>query len=163
MALKIIKRKEIRPVENKQKELTDKEKASRRGRASKRKGATYERKVAKVFKTKYDIDLVRTPQSGGFAKKSTKASDFRGDITCLDESIDFKLHIECKDQKTLKIRDWVQQAESDCPKDRVPLVVFHLAQVIKEGKVTSKSGDYVTLRLDDFINLVDKETIIREL
>lgn len=163
MALKIVKRKEIRPVENQQKELTDKEKASKRGKASKRKGATYERKIAKVFKNKYNVDLVRTPQSGGFAKKSNKASDFRGDITCLDESIDFKLHIECKDQKTLKIRDWVQQAESDCPKDRVPLVIFHLAQVIKDGKVTSKSGDYVTLRLDDFIDLIDKDTIIKEL
>ena len=162
MALKIIKRKEIKPVENQQKELTDKEKASRRGKASKRKGATFERKIAKVFKGKYNVDLVRTPQSGGFAKKSSKASDFRGDITCLDESIDFKLHIECKDQKTLKIRDWVQQAESDCPQDRVPVVIFHLAQVIKEGKVVSKSGDYVTLRLDDFLELVDKETIIKE-
>lgn len=163
MALKIVKK--IKPIENqvKKEELTEKEVRSRRGKASKRKGANYERKIAKVFKEKYNVDLVRTPQSGGFAKKSTKASDFRGDITCLDETVDFKLHIECKDQKTLKIRDWVQQSQEDCPNGKVPLVIYHLPQVIKEGKVVSKSGQYVTLRLEDFLDLVPKDTIIKEL
>lgn len=141
--------------------LEEKEIRSRRGRGSKRKGANYERKVAKLFKDKHDIDLVRTPQSGGFAKKSSKASDFRGDITCLDETKDFLLHVECKNQKTLKIRDWIEQAQSDCPEDRIPIVVYHLEQVIKDNKVVRKSGEYVTLSLQDFLDLVETHKIIR--
>lgn len=140
----------------------EKEARSRRGRGSKRKGATYERKVAKIFKETCDLDLSRTPQSGGFAKKSQKADDFRGDIVCLDVTKDFKLHVECKNQKTLKIRDWLEQAQSDCPNGKTPIVIYHLDQVIKEGKVTRKSGEYVTLSLSDFLNLVDVEKIIEE-
>lgn len=141
----------------------EKEARSRRGRGSKRKGANYERKVAKLFKEKHNVDLVRTPQSGGFAKKSNKASDFRGDITCLDETKDFLLHIECKSQKTLKIRDWLEQAQSDCPNGKIPLVVYHLEQVIKDGKVIRKSGEYVTLKLSDLLDLVPTDKIIKEL
>lgn len=155
-------KKKLTPKKKPEISQEEKEARSRRGRGSKRKGATYERKVAKIFKEKHNVDLVRTPQSGGFAKKSAKANDFRGDITCLDETKDFLLHIECKNQKTLKIRDWIEQAQSDCPEGKVPLVVYHLDQVIKDGKVTRKSGEYVTLKLSDLLELVPTEKIIKE-
>lgn len=135
---------------------------SKRGAGSKRKGATYERKIAKLFKEKFNIDLVRTPQSGGFAKKSSKADAFRGDVTTVDKDIEFRLHLECKDQKTWKLRDWLNQAEEDCPSESIPVVVFHKQKIIENGKQLDKSGDYVALRLEDFMNLVHREDIVKE-
>lgn len=153
-------KKKLIPKKKEEISQEEKEKRSKRGRSSKNKGATYERKVAKIFKEAHDIELVRTPQSGGFVKNSNKAKDFRGDITCLDEDVDFLLHVEVKNQKTLKIRDWIEQAKSDCPQGRTPIVVFHLDQVIKDGKVTRKCGEYVTLELSEFLKLVPTENII---
>ena len=142
--------------------LTKKLAHSKRGAGSKRKGATYERKIAKLFKEKFNIDLVRTPQSGGFAKKSSKADAFRGDVTTVDNDIEFRLHLECKDQKTWKLRDWLNQAEEDCPSESIPVVVFHKQKIIENGKQLDKSGDYVALRLEDFMNLVHREDIVKE-
>lgn len=135
---------------------------SKRGSGSRRKGANFERKLAKIFKDRFNIELVRTPLSGGFAKKSNKADGFRGDITTVDKSIEFKLHIEAKDQKTWKLKDWLNQAKSDCPKGSIPIVVFHKSQEIKENKVVEKSTNYVALELEDFLSLVHKEDIIRK-
>jgi len=124
---------------------------SKRGKNSKAKGATYERNIAKKFQTAYGIELARTPQSGGFAKKSEKAEDFRGDILPVDKDLDLKLHVECKDQKTWCLPQWLNQAESDAPKGKVPVVIFHKYN-------TSK--DYVTLSLEDFFSLVSREKIV---
>lgn len=133
---------------------------SKKGKGAKIKGASYERTIAKIFKKYLKIDLARTPQSGGFAKKSEKAEEFRGDIVCLDNEIDFKLHIECKNQKVWKLRDWLEQAKSDCPTSKIACVIFHQPQVIKEGKVTSKSDELITMRLEDFLKIVNHKKII---
>lgn len=129
----------------------NKEKLVRQGKRAKRKGGQYERDIAKKFQERYGVELKRTPQSGGFAKKSEKADDFRGDITIVDNKKVLKLHIECKDHKTWSLPKWLQQSEEDCPKDRTPVVVFHKHQ-------TSK--DYVCLSLEDFFNLVEKDKIV---
>lgn len=133
---------------------------SKKGKSAKVKGASYERTVSKIFKKLLGIELVRTPMSGGFAKSSEKAEEFRGDIVCLDESINFNLHIECKNQKTWKLKDWLFQAKSDCPKDKVPCVVMHQIREIDGGKETTKSQDYIVLELEDFLKIVDKKKII---
>lgn len=73
---------------------------SKRGKSSRAKGGNYERTIAKKFKDKLDVELKRTPMSGGFAKSAEKADDYRGDLVALDNSIDFKLHIEAKDHST---------------------------------------------------------------
>lgn len=130
---------------------TEKEQKSKQGKRSKRKGANYERTIAKKFQSRYGIELKRTPQSGGFAKKSDKADDFRGDITIVNPTQVLKVHIECKDQKTWQLKQWIEQAENDCPEDRAPIVVFHQHN-------TSK--DYVCLSLEDFLSLVDKSKIV---
>lgn len=129
------------------------EKNSRRGRTSKRKGANYERELAKRFQARYGVELKRTPQSGGFAKKSEKADDFRGDITIVDPKKVLKLHIEAKNQKTWQLKQWLDQAESDCPKGRTPIVVFHQHD---------SSKDYVCLSLEDFFSLVEDDKVIEE-
>lgn len=123
----------------------------RRGKNSKRKGGKYERDIAKKFQNRYGVELKRTPQSGGFAKKSDKADDYRGDITIVDTRETLLVHIECKNQKTWQLKQWIDQAEEDCPKDRKPIVVFHQHN-------TSK--DYVCLSLDDFLKLVERDKVV---
>lgn len=130
---------------------TEKEQASKRGKRSRSKGARYERSIAKKFQDRYGVELKRTPQSGGFAKKSEKADDFRGDITIVDNKQMLKLHLECKDQKQWSLKQWIEQAECDCPEGRVPVVVFHQHN-------TSK--DYVCVSLEDFLSLVEKNKVV---
>ena len=71
-----------------------KEENVRRGKNAKRKGGQYERDIAKKFQKRYGVELKRTPQSGGFAKKSEKADDYRGDITIVDTKQMLLIHIE---------------------------------------------------------------------
>ena len=130
---------------------TKHEALSRQGRNAKRKGGQFERTIAKKFQSRYGVELKRTPQSGGFAKKSDKADDYRGDITIVDTKKMLKLHIECKNCKTWSLPKWLQQAEGDCPENRTPIVVFHQHN-------TSK--DYVCLSLDDFLSLVEKDKVV---
>ena len=128
-----------------------KEKQVRQGKNAKRKGGQYERDIAKRFQTKYGVELKRTPQSGGFAKKSEKADDYRGDITIVDTKQMLLLHIECKNQKQWQLKQWLDQAESDCPEGRTPIVIFHQH---------NSSKDYVCVSLDDFFNLVEKNKVV---
>lgn len=140
----------LKKVSKEEKEV---EKRKRRGKNARNKGSNFEREVAKRFQEKYGIELKRTPQSGGFAKQSHKADDFRGDITLVDNLLDFLLHIECKNQKALSIPKWLKQAEQDCPNGKIPLVIFH-----QHGT----SNNYVTLSLESFFHLVEKNVIVKE-
>lgn len=128
-----------------------KEKLVKRGKNAKRKGGQYERDIAKKFQAKYGVELKRTPQSGGFAKKCDKADDYRGDITIVDTKQMLKLHIECKNQKQWSLPKWISQAEEDCPNGRVPIIVFHQH---------NSSKDYVCLSLEDFFDLVEKNKVV---
>nr|DAU64895.1 MAG TPA: HOLLIDAY JUNCTION RESOLVASE HOMOLOGOUS RECOMBINATION [Caudoviricetes sp.] len=148
--MKLKKKTETLGQEPKQEE-TKHEALSRQGRNAKRKGGQFERDIAKKFQNKYGVELKRTPQSGGFAKKSDKADDYRGDITIVDTKQMLLLHIECKNQKQWSLPKWIRQAESDCPEGRVPIVVFH---------EHNTSNDYITLKLEDFLNLVPKEKVV---
>lgn len=129
----------------------EKKVASQRGKRSRNKGASYERTIAKKFAEAYGVELTRTPQSGGFVKKSDVAEQFRGDIVLLDHTKDLTLHIEAKNHKTWSLPAWIRQATEDCPKGKVPTVIFH-----KDGTST----DYVCLTLEDFLKLVPIENII---
>lgn len=126
----------------------DKDALSRRGKKSRRKGASYERDIAKIFKEFTGFDFARTPQSGGFCKKSEKADDFRGDILPVDKSIKLKLHIECKSHKTWSIPSWIKQSESDCPKGRLPIVIFHQYRT---------STNYVLMGYENFCSLMQSQ------
>lgn len=123
----------------------------RQGKRAKRKGSNFERTIASIFGKRYGVELKRTPQSGGFAKKSEKADDYRGDITIVDTKKMLKLHIECKNTKTWTLPAWIKQAEEDCPADRVPIVVFHQHNT---------SRNYVCLSLDNFLDLVEKDKVV---
>lgn len=140
-------------------QLEQKIKNSKRGKSSRNRGASYERTIAKKIKEILGIELKRTPQSGGFAKDSTHGADFRGDIVSIDDNLDFKLHVECKDTVTWQLPSWLKQAEGDCPKGKVPIVVFHRRQLDKDGKRVQEAGDYVSLKLEDFLEVVDQGKI----
>ena len=129
------------------------EQRSRLGRRSRNKGSSYERIIARKFKEKYNAELMRTPQSGGFAKNNARAGDFRGDIVPVDDTIDLRLHIEAKNQKNWSLPSWLKQAEEDCPEGKIPCIIFH-----KHGT----SQEYVTLSLDDFFDIVPRDSIIIE-
>lgn len=128
-----------------------KEKLVRQGKNAKRKGGQYERDIAKRFQARYGVELKRTPQSGGFAKKSDKADDYRGDITIVDTKQMLKLHIECKCHKTWQLKQWIEQAKEDCPEGRTPIVIFHQH---------NSSEDFVCLSLEDFFKLVEKDKVV---
>lgn len=132
---------------------------SNRGKSSRRKGANYENVIAKKFKEVFNLTLVRTPMSGGF-QKSSDSEDFRGDINCIDKDKDFKLHLECKKHQKWSVGKWWKQAEEDCPKGRVPMLVMHRFQKIEENKRVETAEDFVMLKLDDFMHIVDAEKIV---
>jgi len=71
----------------------------------------------------------------------------------LSSDKEFMLHIECKNTQTWSLPKWIEQAESDCPKGKKPVVIFHKHN-------TSKN--YVAISLEDFFSLVPKELIIKE-
>lgn len=134
---------------------------STQGTASRRKGANYENVIAKKIYESWGIRLVRTPMSGGF-QKSQENDSMRGDLSCLDKTINFKLSPECKKQKTWNLRDWFKQAKEDAPEGKIPIVFFHDFQKIQDGKVVRKAEDYVMLRTEDFLNIIAQDKIIEK-
>lgn len=134
---------------------------SKRGKYSKTKGATYESKIKKILNNRFkDLEFSRTPASGGF-QKSANNKLLKGDIVNLNEDYDFLLHIECKNQKNMNITEWWKQAEEDSL-DKLPVLFIHRNQEIANGKRVNKSGDYVYLRLEDFLNILDDKKIIKK-
>ena len=140
------------------------EELSRRGRGSRQKGSSYERVIAKVLNNhfaEYALEFTRTPMSGGFNKSSANRK-LRGDLSNLNDDYEFKLHLECKNQKTLSIKKWMCQATSDCPEGRIPTLVVHIGQENKNGKRVCEADDYVVMRLSDFLSIVDQEAVVKE-
>lgn len=138
-----------------------KEVLSKRGKKSRRKGASYERDIAHIFQEFTGYDFVRTPQSGGFMKKSDKAEDFRGDILPADKSVRLKLHIEAKNQEKWNLKSWLSQAQEDCPEGRIPVVIMKKANTNKAGQKGNQQN-LVVIDLDDFLKLVDVDKVVEK-
>ena len=152
MGLKV-KRKPVKPT-------SSKEVLSKRGKKSRRKGATYERDIAKIFQEYTGVEFVRTPQSGGFVKKSQKADDFRGDILPVDKSVRLNVHIECKNQEKWNLKSWLKQAQEDCPKGRVPIVILKKPNDNKTVGQKGNQQNLVVIDLEDFLRLADIDKVI---
>ena len=149
------------PVE-KIEEIEEKIKRCKRGKKSRSKGSNYERTLAKKLMDAYpELDLARTPSSGGF-KKQASNDIIRGDISNLSKEYEFLLHIEAKNQAKLKLQDWLKQAMDDCPAGKIPTVIFHQGQIIEDGKRVQEAEDYICLPLRDFISIVNKQAIIKK-
>lgn len=135
---------------------------SKRSTKSKAKGGAFESKVAKIIMKRFpSLDLVKTPSSGGF-KHSSNNEEIRGDVSNLNKEVVFMLHLECKNQKTIKMKEWLKQAESDCPKGKIPTVIFHQQQEIEDGKVVQKSEEFICMKLSDFLGVVDEKKVAKK-
>jgi len=133
---------------------TKKPTKSQLGKRSRNKGSNYEREIAKRFEKWTGVEFVRTPMSGGFQKSKQTAEDFRGDIVPADRKRVCKVHIECKNQKTWALPNWLKQAQADVNKNgRIPLVIFHKHNT---------SEDNICLRLEDFYALVQPENLFED-
>ena len=101
------------------------------------KGKRFEREVAKLLNKKFETNVRRTPMSGGMSIK--------GDIIDINpDSVLYDYHFECKNQEKLNIWKALEQARSDRPMGKTPLVVF----------TKNFQSNYVAIELDDFMNLL---------
>lgn len=110
---------------------------------SQQKGKRKEREIAHILNRKFNANVRRTPNSGGLS--------FKGDIVSL-RGIISEFHWEIKNQETIQIWGFMEQAIRDCPIQKIPLLVFSRAF----------TDNYVALRLDDFLNLVKELEELRK-
>ena len=100
------------------------------GEKSRRKGANFERKIAKALTEALGVEFRRTPLSGGWADSSQVA----GDIVPI-ENFDFPFSLECKNVEgwTLEslfngddawLKTWWEQCVNETPEGKTPLLIF---------------------------------------
>lgn len=97
----------------------------------KQKGNRYENKVAKRLTETLGVELRRVPSSGGMEQ-------WRGDIVAVDDMdrINFPWCIELKNQKKLKLPQWLRQTEEEAEEmKKRPVLIFHLHGSSKEYAV----------------------------
>lgn len=97
------------------------------------KGRNFEHDVAKMIRSKLAAKITRDSRSGAGTNKSD-ISDYFNDIP---------LSIECKNQETVKIKEWFLQADAASSFNRVPTVVFH-----------ADSEILATLRFSELLNFL---------
>ena len=113
-----------------------KERQSKVGASSRRKGANFERAVAKKLQQWWGNGSVwrRTPMSGGSVLKD--GFDLAGDVCC--NAADMRYHWELKNSPTkftglhqlmtapkCAVWEWFNQAKVDCPKHRQIILVVN--------------------------------------
>lgn len=103
------------------------------GRMSKRKGATGEREVAALLR-EYGVDARRGRQ-------------FCGGPTSPDVIADMPFHFEVKRTESLSLYPAMEQAQNDCPAEKIPVVIHR----------RSKKGWLVVLTVEDFMRLTGRE------
>ena len=103
---------------------------------SARKGADFERKVARVLSKITEVEWKRVPLSGAAATTGAKPSYFIGDVYCNEPLYKYKPVIEVKITKTKaalsdfynlksKVWQWFQQADKESkPKSKGFLLIF---------------------------------------
>lgn len=104
---------------------------SKKGRASKRKGAEFELSVAKILTKWWGETFKRTPLSGGWAKGVVC-----GDVLSLDENSTFPFSVECKRDESFSLyqllkypatgplKKWWYQAWSESKEGKIPLLII---------------------------------------
>lgn len=136
------------------------------GKKSKRKGASFEKTIAKIFAAYYGCRVFRTPGSGGWAT----SHDFgpRGDLVFTHKRINKLLHVECKKRELWDLSDlltgmrenssidnWWAQTVRDCGK-KIPMLIFARNR-IKSGKnETMGTPPLVMMRMSDLSMLESK-------
>ncbi len=152
-----------------------KETQSRAGAAARRKGANFENRLAKKFAKWWPgkHEFKRTPMSGGSALK--EGWDLSGDIATT--ASDFPWHLELKNapsqfaglhqfftSEKFALWKWLQQATEDCPRHKIPMVIFNRYDQPTYCAVDARYDSYVSTRLQttacDYIelNITNKDT-----
>lgn len=133
-----------------------------------RKGGTYERKIAALLSDFFKMKFKRTPQSGGWSKETVQ-----GDITPVGDRVFFPISVECKnyDKFPMQVFKWIVQSINDAKETfKIPIVVFHIKQTTNETRIKlSKTNtvvnpfpngeDFVIIRFKDFLRVVNKKKI----
>lgn len=101
-----------------------------------RKGTRAEQQVATLYREQ-GIDCARVPNSGGL--------DTKGDLVGVPG-----VHVEVKCAGTVRILEWLRQAEAEAPEGMSPAVHF------RQSSRSRSTGWYVALPLDDFVVLVKR-------
>jgi hypothetical protein len=78
------------------------------------RGKSFEREVAKLLRSKLGVRVERDKRSGAGVNKA--------DIT--NYYSDLPLHLELKDQETLKIKEWYRQCKAGATALHFPTLVF---------------------------------------
>lgn len=102
------------------------------------KGRDYERKISKITSKKLNFHVKRDSKSGG---GSTHKADIR------DRYGEIPLFIECKNQATLKLKEWWADADAKSNFGQSPVVVFPY-------ETNSGLEDLACIRYTDLLNLV---------
>lgn len=100
---------------------------------SSQRGKLFELKVAKILRSKLGARVARDRRSGAGVNKSD-ISDYYQDIP---------LHLELKDQETLKPKEWFRQAEATASFNQAPTVVFAMDEEV-----------LAIIRFSDLVNFV---------
>lgn len=96
---------------------------------------------------KYLLDKLRTTvEAGAYHPKGSGAGEEKGDIILPSK----KVTIEAKNQKTLSIMDWWEQAQAECLDDNDPVVIF------RNPRKAEFKETLVVLELEHFIELLNK-------
>jgi hypothetical protein len=97
------------------------------------RGRNFERKVAGILRSKLGARVTRDRRSGAGINKSD-ISDYYQDIP---------LHMELKDQETVKVKEWFRQADAGASFTQAPTVVFALEEEV-----------LAVIRFSDLVNFV---------
>ena len=102
---------------------------------SKDKGKRFERDIANYLK-EHGFDARRSAQYCGNTGDAADVVGLPG------------FHIECKHQEKMHLYDWMEQAVRDSAKSGDTPIVIHKQ---------NRKDTLVTMRLDDFMNMMEKE------
>ena len=100
---------------------------------SSQRGKLFELKVAKILRSKLGARVSRDRRSGAGINKSD-ISDYYQDIP---------LHLELKDQETIKVKEWFRQASDAASFAQAPAVVFAMEEEV-----------LAVVRFSDLVNFV---------
>jgi len=84
------------------------------------RGRTFERKVASILRSKLGAKVERDRRSGAGINKSDISDYYR----------EIPLHMEIKDQETLKVKEWFRQAEAAASFSQAPAVIFAMEEEV---------------------------------
>lgn len=105
--------------------------------AASERGRTYESKISKIMRRRLGIDIKRDLQSGAGLHKA----DVR------DRYNELPMLLECKNQDTLKLKEWWRDANNKANALQSPVVVFPM-------ETNDGIEDLCVLRFTDLLQLV---------